>query len=173
MWWMLLAACSGSPQSASHSHDGAQASLTHAVNESHEHAEPAAPSTGHAAAGDHMMQMAAVRDRLRAELGAAYDQPVEGLDTANADHGKVLYEQHCASCHGATGKGDGSAAAGLPAPPSDLTDRFHARFYSDAGRMRVIEAGAAESGMPAYGAVLSRADLLDVYAFVRSLRGGV
>jgi mono/diheme cytochrome c family protein len=35
-------------------------------------------------------------------------------------HGEAMYAQYCASCHGATGKGDGPAAALLPAP-TDLT----------------------------------------------------
>ena len=36
---------------------------------------------------DHMAVMAATRDRLRAELGEAYDPPVPGLDTADATRG--------------------------------------------------------------------------------------
>ena len=35
--------------------------------------------------------------------------------------GQLLYMENCASCHGATGRGDGPAASGLGTPPADLT----------------------------------------------------
>ncbi len=36
-------------------------------------------------------------------------------------HGKAQFEQQCASCHGAAGKGDGAAAAGLNPKPRNFT----------------------------------------------------
>lgn len=41
------------------------------------------------------------------------------VETTNA--GKTLYMQHCMSCHGVDGKGDGPAAEGLSTTPADLT----------------------------------------------------
>jgi high-affinity iron transporter len=120
-----------------------------------------------------MAQMAATRERLRAELGVAYDSPVPGLDTADADNGKAVYEANCVSCHGATGKGDGVAAAGLNPPPSDFTDAFHARYYTDAGRMQIIRKGSPDTAMAGFEGSLSDAQILDVYAYVRALRGDV
>jgi putative copper export protein len=38
-------------------------------------------------------------------------------------HGERLYQADCASCHGATGQGDGPAIATLPVRPADLTGR--------------------------------------------------
>lgn len=35
--------------------------------------------------------------------------------------GRGLYADYCAACHGASGRGDGPAAAGLAARPADLT----------------------------------------------------
>lgn len=38
-----------------------------------------------------------------------------------ATSGRLNYTAYCASCHGAAGKGDGPAAAGLKQRPTDLT----------------------------------------------------
>jgi high-affinity iron transporter len=117
-----------------------------------------------------MAQMAATRERLRTELGEAYDQPVPGLDAADPVRGKAIYDQACASCHGAAGKGDGPAGAGLTPPPADFTDAFHARYYSDAGRVRIIEGGSPETSMAGFAGQLDRAQILDVYAYVATFR---
>ncbi|MFN0114447.1 MAG: c-type cytochrome [Paracoccaceae bacterium] len=42
-------------------------------------------------------------------------------EAARAPSGKALYADFCAACHGASGKGDGPAAAGLAKRPADLT----------------------------------------------------
>lgn len=36
--------------------------------------------------------------------------------------GRVLYSQHCKSCHGTKGKGDGKKAANLDTPTGDFTE---------------------------------------------------
>lgn len=124
----------------------------------------------HASHSTHMAQMAAMRDTLRAELGDAYDAPVPGLDAANGETGKVLYAAHCLTCHGASGKGDGAGGVGLSPAPSDLTDAFHSRYYSDAGRVRVIQKGSAGTAMVGFEGVLDGRQILDVYAYVRTFR---
>lgn len=40
--------------------------------------------------------------------------------TATAVSGKDLYDNYCAVCHGAMGRGDGPLAAELKTPPADL-----------------------------------------------------
>jgi high-affinity iron transporter len=119
-----------------------------------------------------MADMVTTRDRLRAELGPAYESPVPSLDAADLTRGDALYGVHCASCHGATGKGDGPAAAGLTPPAADFTDAFHARFYSDAGRVRIIEKGLPGTAMVGFEGDLDRQQILDVYAHVRKFRPG-
>lgn len=131
-------------------------------------APPAAPL--HASHGEHMAQMDRTRTELRTTLGDAYDAPVEGLDAADPTRGEALYGQHCASCHGTAGKGDGPAAAGLAPPPADLTDAFHARYYSDAGRLRIISHGSPGTAMIGFGEQLDPGQLLDLYAYVRKFR---
>jgi high-affinity iron transporter len=120
--------------------------------------------------GAHLAKMDATRDRLRSELGAAYDQPVPGLDQADPARGKGIYDEKCAACHGPAGKGDGPAGAALDPKPADFTDAFHSRYYSDAGRIRIIEKGSPGTAMPPWEAQLDPNAVLAVYAFVRSLR---
>lgn len=131
---------------------------------------PAPQVAAHLSHSDHMMAMAATRDRLRAELGANYDQPVAGLDAADPARGKALFDDKCASCHGATGKGDGPAAAALNPPPADFTDAFHARYYADAARVLIIANGIQDTAMVGVGGELDASQILDVYAYVRSFR---
>ena len=113
---------------------------------------------------------AELRDRLQEALGAAYDEPVEGLATANLESGAALYNQHCSSCHGANGIGDGPAAASLARQPSDLTDGAQMKFISDAGFLEVIRGGLPDAGMPAYGETLTEDELTDVYAYTLTFR---
>jgi mono/diheme cytochrome c family protein len=42
-------------------------------------------------------------------------------DSATVKNGKNLYAQHCVSCHGVAGTGDGPAATALKVRPADLT----------------------------------------------------
>jgi mono/diheme cytochrome c family protein len=151
-WWLVLIACSGEPAPREKA------------------AEPA-KADAHAGHSDHMALMAKTRTELRATLGEAYDQPVPGLDAADPVAGKAVYDSSCTSCHGATGKGDGAAAATLDPKPADFTDAFHARYYSDAGRVHLIRKGSPGTGMPGFEGTLTEKDVLDVYAYVRSLRG--
>ena len=46
--------------------------------------------------------------------------PLKG-DAASVAVGKTLYAQHCKSCHGAKGKGDGTKAATLDTECGDFT----------------------------------------------------
>lgn len=44
-------------------------------------------------------------------------------DAVSIKAGKLLYEKHCQSCHGKTGKGDGTKAATLDTEPGDFTSK--------------------------------------------------
>lgn len=73
--------------------------------------------------------------------------------------GQRLYAQHCASCHGSTGRGDGPAADSMRRTPSDLTRYAQANggVFPEARLRRIIdgrEVGAHGSvEMPVWGVV--------------------
>ncbi len=74
--------------------------------------------------------------------------------------GRALYDAYCVSCHGASGQGDGPAAAGLPNPPADLTG-IAARNGGSFPMVRVMSVidgytrrGDGASAMPELGAAL-------------------
>ena len=90
-------------------------------------------------------------------------------DAATA--GGVLYAERCASCHGATGLGDGPAAAALDPKPADLAavaDDMADDFFF----WRIMEGGAMEpfnSSMPAQKGILTDDQVWQLVTFVRTL----
>ena len=66
----------------------------------------------------------AVRSRLdRAETAPAADE----VASSRSDRGSLLYEVHCARCHGREGHGDGADAPLLKPPPRDFAAEDRAR----------------------------------------------
>lgn len=84
--------------------------------------------------------------------------------------GKAKYDQMCASCHGAGGKGDGPAAAALKPPPSNLT----VSTLSEADKTAIIKNGGASVGraamMAPFGSALSDTDIANVVAYIGTLK---
>jgi putative copper resistance protein D len=78
--------------------------------------------------------------------------------------GSVLYTQHCATCHGAHGYGDGPAAAGLPAGPLPLTTRLLSRREGDL--FWLLANGVAGTAMPAFSAKLAESERWDIINFL-------
>jgi mono/diheme cytochrome c family protein len=80
--------------------------------------------------------------------------------------GPDLYKAYCASCHGASAKGDGVMTASLKVKPSDLT-RIAARNGGTFPLMRIESiisgevlppAGHGSSQMPVWGPIFSHVD---------------
>lgn len=98
-----------------------------------------------------------------------------GLALAGGDAaaGKKVYTQYCVSCHGATGQGNGPAAAALNPKPRDLTDKSIMTSLTDEHLFKVIQGGGASVGksplMPPWGAALDKQNIENVIAFIRSL----
>ena len=83
--------------------------------------------------------------------------------------GKKLYDAQCASCHGATGKGDGKAGALLKPLPSDLSDADWKHGSTDGEIFTVIRDGARQTSMRAYGSRIPANDIWNLVNYVRTL----
>ena len=91
--------------------------------------------------------------------------------------GKLVYDRHCGSCHGANLEGQPNwqkrlPNGRLPAPPHDATG--HTWHHSDADLFTMVKEGPSaivpgyESDMPAFAGILTDAQILDVLAYIKS-----
>lgn len=89
----------------------------------------------------------------------------------NLRAGKTLFENTCASCHGASGRGDGPAAKGLDPAPADLTVAVNTPIASDAFLDWTISEGGVPVGsvMPPFKTALSQDDIWKIVLYLRSL----
>jgi mono/diheme cytochrome c family protein len=91
----------------------------------------------------------------------------------NAEAGKALYAQYCATCHGAGGKGDGPISGTLNPRPANHTDHVFMGSLSDEHLYQVISKGGASVGksamMAPWGGVINDQGIRDLIAFLREL----
>lgn len=95
----------------------------------------------------------------------------------NLERGRHLYVEHCATCHGEKGKGDGPSArlhaARTTRPPHDLTDAAVQSMLADGEIFWKLTVGYRRNGkvvMPAYEVLLpSDEDRWRIVQFVRTL----
>lgn len=64
--------------------------------------------------------------------------------------GSELYANQCASCHGATGAGDGAASVGMDPPPVNFTDQDRYQQRTLYGLYNTITQGVEGTGMMSY-----------------------
>jgi mono/diheme cytochrome c family protein len=103
-------------------------------------------------------------------------------DPRNVDQvasGKIIYERHCASCHGANLEGEPdwksrNAKGRMPAPPHG--DSGHTWHHADDILFGIVKVGVNppyappgyESDMPAFGVTLTDPQIWDVLAYIKS-----
>lgn len=113
------------------------------------------------AQADELVQLVdakASADRVRETahgLGSAllrlHPLPMAPQTVPDLARGAALYRQHCVSCHGPSGQGDGPAATGMGPPPIDFTDAGRARQRSVFALYQVIGQGLEGTPMVGYG----------------------
>jgi mono/diheme cytochrome c family protein len=86
---------------------------------------------------------------------------------SESDLGKRVYAERCVLCHGPQGKGDGTASAGLDPKPRNHTDGAYMNARANDELLGVIRNG--KGAMPAWGTILSDAEIKAVVGHVRSL----
>lgn len=90
---------------------------------------------------------------------------------ANPDmvtHGKKLFAQNCAMCHGAEGKGDGAAGAALNPKPRNLVEGPWKKGGGYIGWYTVLTEGLQGGSMASY-ASLSPVDRWSLVQFINSM----
>lgn len=105
---------------------------------------------------------------------------IAASDTTLVTRGKTVYEQNCASCHGAKLEGQPNwrerlANGRLPAPPHDVSG--HTWHHPDPVLVDIVRAGLVpgktapegyQSDMPAYAGILTDGDIVAVLAYIKS-----
>jgi putative copper export protein/mono/diheme cytochrome c family protein len=102
----------------------------------------------------------------------SYYASAEPYATASVVRGAAVYAENCALCHGATGRGDGPAAASLPSRPADLTEP-HLFAHSPGDLFWWVSRGMDEGVMPGFAGVLNSDQRWDVINFIRARAAGV
>ncbi len=80
--------------------------------------------------------------------------------------GKTVYVRECAACHGISGLGDGSAAAGLKQKPANLTDPKILKETDGSLFWKITE---GHRPMPTFKLHLSEDEIWHVINYVRTL----
>jgi mono/diheme cytochrome c family protein len=110
--------------------------------------------------------------------GPAPGRRADPGDARLVTQGRVVYDQYCASCHGANLEGQPNwkeelPEGGRPAPPHDETG--HTWHHADALLFEIVQKGPEASSvpgyvyrMPAFGGTLSDDEIWAVIAYIKS-----
>jgi len=101
------------------------------------------------------------------EKAAKTPNPVKS-SSESISSGKALWSQHCSSCHGKTGLGDGTKAAQLKTQPNDLTV---ASFQSQSDGSIFYKISEGRDDMPSFKKKIPDAnDIWDLVNYMRTLK---
>ena len=107
-----------------------------------------------------------------ARLPPAYRRiavPDDRLRSSEArDHGRALYVEHCALCHGAHADGQGTRREGLSTSPRDFTSAAWQRQVTPRTIFFAIREGVPGTAMPSWKS-LGESEAWDLVAFLLSV----
>lgn len=108
-----------------------------------------------------------LNEPLRGEFVIAYDADMTAalIRAANEpltpfEVGRNVFVRYCSGCHGSYGEG----MPGIPTLASDVV-----RAYSDEHILTILRSGVPDTIMPAWGNVLSEAEIMGVLTLIRQI----
>jgi mono/diheme cytochrome c family protein len=100
---------------------------------------------------------------------AAFHAPT---DSASLAAGAKLFAKNCATCHGASGRGDGPTGRALTPRPRNFTDPKQFKSKTDEEIFKVISKGGAASklsaAMPPWGSILKREQIWQLIGYIQT-----
>lgn len=93
--------------------------------------------------------------------------PAFGAESQGVASGRSNYDAKCASCHGASGKGDGWRARLSWLTVPNFSDSASMQTRSDDYLLRITKQGG-KSGMPSFGLELTDLEIKDLVVHIRS-----
>ncbi|HYQ37816.1 MAG TPA: cytochrome c/FTR1 family iron permease [Pseudomonas sp.] len=114
-------------------------------------------------------EVASQARQLAADLVKSYRISLTPRTVPDPARGATLFARHCSSCHGASGSGDGPAAAGLEPPPANMHNAERMARLSLYDLYNSIGLGVEGTAMPAFAAKLNERERWDLASHVASL----
>jgi cytochrome c oxidase cbb3-type subunit III len=94
------------------------------------------------------------------------------LAAGDARHGEAIFQRYCQGCHGPDGRGGGK---GFMPHVGPLARKDYIEYVPDEYLAEVIAEGGPAMGksgyMPSWKSVLSKPDIADVIAYIRTFTG--
>ncbi len=94
---------------------------------------------------------------------------------ADAERGKKLYMNYCASCHGVDAKGRGPVSSSLKKQPTDLTKLQKGPKFPTSEINRKISGSSlspihGKKDMPVWGLIFSQEDIMNLVKYLESIQ---
>lgn len=101
-----------------------------------------------------------------------YQKTPVPFDAISISNGSLLYAEHCASCHGPQGKGNGELAETLSTEPTDLLTKPHTARHTVGNFFHWLSHGIPGTDMPGFAAILSEENRWDIVNYLHALSRG-
>ncbi len=116
-------------------------------------------------------EVRALANDLTGKLGSELEGIALPAVAPDVERGRRLYGRICATCHGASGRGDGPSAPGMDPPPTAFDDS-RMNLVSPHQLYGAVRFGIEGTAMPSYEGILDRERIWDISFFLMTLRSG-